>query len=302
MESEVPTPAPSPRSDETDRPGTSRRQVIATTVGAVAFSFWVVGAFGGSPDAQTQIGGGNIRPACLNEDDGGCSGPDGDCDASQPVESDRDESCGEGDPGEKDEACQLVPSSNSANSSADTDENCGNNNDRDQACGDCNDSHDEDQNCGGTYGAGVHDKDEDCGHAHYASGDNDGSCSATSTDEGCGDHNTNYNVDTFNDTDEHCASGVTPGTTPDSDQNCSSQSADATCNAHSPDYSTSPDESCSSTDTDNACGAGGSVNHDASYDRDESCGNSNADESCGAGGWLDGDENCDNGGDPDNDA
>lgn len=275
-----------PRDDE-QRQLPERRSVIKK-IGGTVFTFSVIGVFGagsGAQQANQEVRGGTIAH-CLHDDEGsGCA--------------QEDQSCGGG---QEDQSCELVPGASSETAQHSPDENCGSG-DQDNACGDCNDDHDTDQNCG--TGSGQ-DTDELCGHAHYATGAEDQACSATNADAGCGDHNTTYNVDTFNDTDEHCDQNLTPGTTADSDQNCAGQVADATCGVHTPAYSTSPDEMCSSTEYDGACGPGGSLNSDPAYDRDESCNGSAAagsvDESCGAGGWLDGDEACSPPTDPDNNA
>lgn len=269
-----PDDAPSTPPPKTD---TTRRDIIVS-IGAVAFTFTVVGAFGGNPGAQvTQAAPRPVEPGCWFFDEATCPGPDGDCDAGTTVESDRDESCGSGD-GETDECCQLVSGSNSSSASMDTDENCSTNNDPDNSCGDCNDDHDTDENCGNALSGGGTDKDELCGHQHYTpfGGTEDAACSSTTTDEGCGSHEATY-AGSWTDVDQHCT-----GT--NADANCMSSAPDELCNSGGGSYTTSPDEGCSSSDVDEACGAGNSVNGDASYDQDQSCSSSQADESCGAGG------------------
>ena len=270
-------------SEDPLRRGGIQRRVVLTSVGAVVFSFAAIGVFGG--EASAQKGGGS---SCANGDDS-CEGPDGDCDISaEPLDDDdRDKSCGKG---EADEACNLIPGASEEKAGHDEDQNCsedvgGGDGDKDNACGDCNDNHDVDDNCGGTTDGGQPDSDENCGHPHYVGGDEDNACSQSTPDAGCGTHAPTYSPP-WVDSDQHCDSSLTPGTTPESDQNCSTEEADATCGNYNLPYSTSPDENCDTDDLDEACGGPGTANGDPSYDLDQSCSPSSADESCGGGAPL----------------
>lgn len=131
----------------------------------------------------------------------------------------------------------------------------------DNSCGDCDDKHDADQHCGGTLPNGQTDADEMCGHQSNIGGDQDGTCSATTADSGCGTHNHVYGPLPFEDPDQHCVGTNT-------DQNCSKMASDATCNSKTHPSTTSPDENC------------GTITGDK-YDRDEACSHYDPDAACG---------------------
>ncbi len=194
---------------------------------------------------------------------------------------DTDQNCGKSGPGgpagtDADQSCSST--SNDLNcqvnqvpaASKDSDANCSATSaDADQGCGDCDDNHQwgGDQHCGKTLPAGGMDPDGLCGHQHGASGGitTDQACSATVADAGCGTHTTIYGG-TDNDVDEHCVGGAT-------DMHCTAaMGTDANCDAATNPSTTSPDELCSATDVDQACGH---------YDADESCAATVTDEACG---------------------
>ena len=298
-ESEEPT---SPRSDDPTRRG------ILTTIGAVAFGFTAIGGFGGSAAwSKDQVG-----PVCTELDTActanckdsaqepvpdvrdidevpACQGPDGDCDAAAPVTSGRDQSCTDGsESGERetDEACQLVPSPNKAESAKDTDESCGGEaKDPDEACGDCNDNHDTDQNCGNEVN-GATDSDQLCGHASYLNPDpsdgeknSDQACrDAEDVDEGCGTQGATY-AKPYVDTDNACDLVKQGATEKNPDRSCIGEETDQFCGQNVPKFGSSPDESCTTSGSDEGCGQ----TFDPSYDADEGCSQTNADESCGKG-------------------
>jgi hypothetical protein len=168
----------------------------------------------------------------------------------------------------------------------------------DESCGDCDDNHNTDEHCGQTTTGNTVDPDDLCGHQHWTEtfGESqDGVCSTTESDVGCGAHTTEYGG-TWSDPDQHC-SGTT-GT--NADRNCSTLSKDDTCAALSNPSTTSPDECCGGVnDLDEAC---------SRYDKDESCGNKNTrDEACGTTpvsvlSYTDIDNHCGKSGDPDDSA
>ncbi len=309
----APTVPSSPDADDTKQ---LERREFLRNLSTTTFAFVALGSFGGAPGGGGVIGGGagpgaggvaggrvakpgKPKPLCMDDDDE-ADNTDTDCIGhGVPTEEgeDRDSSCGDG---EADESCSI--SSTEGGSGNDVDQNCGTatgggNVDGDNACGDCDDDHDADGSCNQSVG-GSTDSDEMCGHAHLPGGgiDEDQTCSATTADNGCGNHDTVYNE--VNDPDQHCPDGVTPGTTQDSDQNCTGQVADATCAANPPAYASSPDEMCSSTEIDGACGNGGSAGYNPAYDEDASCGGAGlgeqSDQSCGSTVYTleDEDENC----------
>ena len=125
-----------------------------------------------------------------------------------------------------------------------------------------------DETCGDTIESKFN-PDGLCGHQHVIGHGEDGTCSSSVNDGGCGIHSTSYGGSDL-DPDQNCADDNTSA-----DANCSNLSQDTTCNAGGASASTtSPDEKCSSTDDDGACGH---------YDADESCGpnTTTRDQACG---------------------
>jgi len=225
----------------------------------------------------------------LNNDES-CNSAPGDYDQSC-SSSNNDEACGQGstqsptgkDPDatcsstNSDEGCSIsqVPAP-----SNDGDQNCNATNaDADQACGDCDDNHDSDEHCGRPLN-GATDADDLCGHQHWVGHDEDDTCSATTSDQGCGTHTTVYGG-TDDDPDQHCVNG-------NADMHCTAPGPDSNCDAATNPSTTSPDETCGAADPDQACGH---------YDADESCSATAVDQACGEhfgvfGPTVDTDQNC----------
>jgi hypothetical protein len=244
--------------------------------------------FGGPSDANCGIGkdpDNNCGTWNSSSNDGNCGKPSsGGVSTGGPNGTDQDEAC---TTSVVDNNCSInqVPNNGAG---ADVDGSCGNvYMNPDESCGDCDDNHQSDEHCGKPI-AGGKDPDDLCGHQHYTEifGESqDGVCSTTESDAGCGAHTTQYGG-TWVDPDQHC-SGTTGAS---ADRNCSTLSNDDTCAALSNPSTTSPDENCSLSDSDDAC---------SRYDKDESCSmNYSKDDACGTTTikWvsdpIDDDENC----------
>jgi len=311
-------------------PDSQERRDFIRRSGEIVFAMTVLGAFGGAPagqkstqpltqadklcslqgETQSATGGTSADEACSGtktqqqvadaSTDQGCTQGDNPC--SPPPNHVPDASCSQTS---ADEGCHIK--SAPGGSSNDEDQHCGANGDPDNGCGDCDDNHDTDNHCGQPLGGGGgNDRDELCGHPHYwpFGGDADDRCGkpvaggGTEVDEGCGQHDTIYHD--WADPDDNCG-GTLPGGGTDVDSNCTDvQGGDQTCGEDPPGYASSPDESCSLTSQDEACGQGGSEGYNPAYDRDASCGGTgpgvteSQDQSCGssAGNFDDPDQNC----------
>ena len=239
------------------------------------------------PDINCGNSAGNHDEACEYgvDTDNNCSPTNSGANSNADV----DNSCGANEP---DESCEIF-STNSSSYKKEEDEHCSSSlplGEVDNCCGDCDDNHDSDSHCG-VYN-GVEDQDQLCGHTSWAYHNEDQSCGNGTNDEGCGTHDTTYGgADT--DTDNNCNSGGDP----DNNNNCNNATgSDSTCDTTpEPAYGTNPDEMCSTTDVDNACGQGGSNGYNPAYDEDQDCSNTSEDNACGAdvnGSWSERDESC----------
>jgi hypothetical protein len=149
--------------------------------------------FGGSSDANCGIGedpDNNCGTWNSSSNDGNCGNPSsGGVSTGGPNGTDQDEAC---TTSVVDSNCSInqVPNNGTG---ADVDESCGNvYMNPDESCGDCDDNHQSDEHCGKPM-AGGKDPDDLCGHQHYTEifGESqDGVCSTTESDAGCGAHTT----------------------------------------------------------------------------------------------------------------
>jgi len=229
------------------------------------------------PDTNCGNSAGNHDEACEYgvDVDNNCSPTNSGANSNADV----DNSCGANEP---DESCEIF-STNSSSYKKEEDEHCSSSlplGEVDNCCGDCDDNHDSDSHCG-VYN-GVEDQDQCCGHTHvggWFNYDKDQACGSGIRDEGCGVHNTTYGISS-SDTDNNCNPNSGD---PDDLNNCnSSTGSDSTCGTNPPAYASNPDEMCSASDIDNACGQGGSNGFNPAYDADQDCSLTNVDNACGA--------------------